>query len=234
MSLQMAPAKPVVLCAATSWEARPLARALRLLPTSSAGAWKGAWGGRPVVLLQTGMGGPKAAEAISRLGATFSSFDVISTGFAGALRRDLKPGHLILDIGDPDLASRALRRANDLGLSANWGILADSDAVVSRPADKLRLGRESGALAVDMETAALKAWARGRDCNVWAVRAVLDGVDDVLPPSAPRGRHPRALLAYAVAHIQFLRSAPALVVNRRKALASLTRFMGAFLSDLCR
>jgi nucleoside phosphorylase len=180
------------------------------------------------------MGARQAALSLSRQFKPHESVDILSTGFAGALRRDLEPGHLILDIPDSDLAARALSCAQRLRLDASLGATADSDSVVATPEEKLRLGRATGALAVDMETKALKTWARERHLSAWAIRAVLDRVEDVLPPSAPEERSSKALIGYAVSHIRFLRSMPALAANRRRAIASLTMFFNAFLPELCR
>ncbi len=235
MSIPMAPAKSLVLCAATSWEARPLAKGLGLAPSpSGAGRWEGTPGGHAVVLLQTGMGGRQAVLSLSRHLKTHDSVDILSIGFAGALRRGLEPGHLILDFPDSDLAARALSCAQRMRLDASLGATADASSVIATPEEKLRLGRETGALAVDMETKALKTWARERRLTAWAIRAVLDRVDDVLPPPAPRERSSKALVDYAVSHIRFLRSIPALAANRRRAIASLTMFFNAFLPELCR
>ncbi|MDD5629704.1 MAG: 1-hydroxy-2-methyl-2-butenyl 4-diphosphate reductase [Elusimicrobia bacterium] len=152
----------VLVAAATRWESEPIRRAA---------------GSRPVTVLRTGMGPAAASAALAGLQARPGL--VISAGFAGALQPDLRCGDLVAaeltPCPDPAAALRRLRP------EVRFGAIAGSDRVLRLPAEKADLGRRTGALAVDMESAAVGGWARGRGLPALAVRVIFDELDRPLP-----------------------------------------------------
>src|SRR5205823_12545868 len=88
------------------------------------------------------------------------------------------------------------------------GALLTVGAVVESAAQKARLWMETGALAVDMESAAIMAWARGRDVPAAVVRGVSDDAERGIP----------AALAAAVSEDGRVRPLRAVTAHIRVAL----------------
>ena len=64
------------------------------------------------------------------------------------------------------------------GISYSTGALLTSHRVLGTGADKRAMEQNTGAIAVDMETAALALEARARGVRFAVMRAVMDSVDD--------------------------------------------------------
>lgn len=128
----------------------------------------------------------RAAEALLKQGAGA----LLSWGFAGALDPDLRPGTLI--------APETIEGAPSGPIDHHWrprllatagphsrligGKLAHSDATLDGPTQKRRLAWETGAIAVDQESAAVAAVAARAGVPFLTIRAILDPVDFRLPP----------------------------------------------------
>ena len=198
----------VVITAATRWEADPIRQALR--------------GSRPALVLRTGMGAAAAAAALSRLDSEPAL--VVSAGFAGALQGDLRCGDLVASQLTPcPTAAKALETAAvGLGLVPRFGRILHSDFVLTTPAQKQEAGVRTGALAVDMESSAVAAWARQRGLPAIAVRVVFDEMDRPLPAAG---------WAVLLQPFSLLRLAALWPVQRRSA-AVLSSVMKAFLEAL--
>jgi 4-hydroxy-3-methylbut-2-enyl diphosphate reductase len=154
-------ASGLLICTPLGFEARAVRRGLTSPDTT---------------VLRTGYGTVRAgrvAQEISR-----SRYDqVVVMGVGGALTSDLEPGDLVVAtrVGDVDCPSAALlagelRRA---GLTVHLGPVVTVDHLV-RKAERAELAK-SGAICVDMESAALAGAAGGRPVAV--VRAVSDNPD---------------------------------------------------------
>lgn len=226
-------ADAVLLTAATPWESRPLAAALGLLPDGPR-LWRGVLGARRGVLLETGMGGARTRAALERAGSNGSPPGlVVSAGLCGALQADVRPGDLVLDVhgGPLELALAAGPAAKRAGVTLHMGALADADHVLS-PAEKRALAGTVRAAAVDMESAAVRAWAEGRGAAFVAARAVLDGLEDQAPASAPRDDSWGAALSFAVRHWSALPRLAAAGWRARRGMDALGRFLSIYLGDL--
>ena len=220
------------------WERIPSEAAARL--------YRGTVGGTDIVLSVSGMGRAAAEDAAEEVLRRFGPTAVLSLGFAGGLAPHLAPGAMVVaeemartdeSGGDRLRPDDALRRcARDALTKVHsphfWGPLLTASGVVASPGDKARLGAETGALAVDMES----AWV-GRVCQQYetpfiAVGAVVDGVGDALPPylvdvaaeGSGRWRRMAPLLARPWLLPRLLRLARAAASAR----ASLTAFVAAF------
>ncbi|WP_328941602.1 1-hydroxy-2-methyl-2-butenyl 4-diphosphate reductase [Streptomyces sp. NBC_00250] len=152
----------------------------------------------PVTVLRTGMGPDKARRAVSRALGEHGWRDaaVIASGFCAGLAPGMHPGDLIVadETRGPDgtisctgteLLVKALVRAVP-GRAVHTGPLTGSDHVVRGP-ERAAL-RATGAIAVDMESAATLGTARrgtGPDGEpdarpVAAVRVVVDAPEHEL------------------------------------------------------
>jgi DeoD family purine-nucleoside phosphorylase len=164
---------------------------------------RGLWGytgtaadGAPLTIQSTGMGGPSAAIVISEL-ADLGARRLVRTGTCGALHPALALGELLIatEAIAADGASRALgageRVAADMRLTtaitaaagaARAGPVASTDLFYDGPEGEEQRWIEAGALAVEMETAALFALAQRRGLQA----ASLLVVSDLLLPARER------------------------------------------------
>jgi adenosylhomocysteine nucleosidase len=232
--VQAARATGVVLTAATRWEASPLCSVLGL-SASGRGMCSGRVGSRPVTLLKTGVGAAAAAAALSRidLGRAAPGL-IVSAGFAGALQGDLRSGDLVAEQLTPcPQAAQALGSAAvSVRRVVRFGRIQHSDSVLSEPRDKQECGRSTGALAVDMESAAIRAWAQEHGLPALALRVIFDEADRALPRGLPAGDSPLRLGFYAVTHPLAWPRLAALWPLQRRAAAAMTAALRAFLEAL--
>lgn len=143
---------------------------------------------RSVVLVETGVGQAGAARGTQALLAGHRPAWVISAGFAGALDRRLRRGDIVL--ADAVIGPDGRRLAIDLKIppdtsAGNKGLHVGAcltrDAIVRLTAEKESLGRQHGALAVDMESWTVAEVCRQAKTRFLAIRVISDAVDDELP-----------------------------------------------------
>jgi len=149
-----------------------------------------------VLVLETGVG-PLRTERAARwlldrpkLGkVAYHPKLVLSAGFCGALQDGLR-------VGDVVVATEVVNGAGDCWPTTwpgelppgRWqpplqrGRLLSVNRLVSTPEQKLSLGLEHGALAVDMEAATLAQWCRRMEVPFGCVRAVSDEATMRLSP----------------------------------------------------
>ena len=145
--------------------------------------------------LQSGPGALRARVA-AQAAVARGAAGLISWGFAGALAPGLEAGswllpHRVQAEDGRELASdagwlAALRGAAERSRSSSGGDLLSVDAPLSTLAQKRRAAAQTGAVGVDMESAAIfeVAHAAGVPCVV--ARVVVDMADDALPPDIAR------------------------------------------------
>lgn len=121
---------------------------------------------RQILLLQTGMGKENAISSVSFVLDHYSVSTVISLGFAGALRDDLRAGDLVLyskifakEISEPikpdiELLSSIYSTmvSKKLKFSTCKGNSFTSDHIIYGPDQKRGLREKYGCIAVDMES----------------------------------------------------------------------------------
>jgi adenosylhomocysteine nucleosidase len=141
------------------------------------------------------MGAARAHEAAERALDRFSNPElIIVAGVAGALIASLRAADIVIADriiaadGDARAFSPAdsqlavLRRAFESArLPYESGGLLTSRTLLSTANEKRRARESTGAVAVDMETAAIAAAADARGLAVIAIRTILDELDDDLP-----------------------------------------------------
>ena len=165
----------VLVLTALDVEARGLARHLGLAPV--AGASSPHFIGGVLELATIGLRGARLAE---RAAGWRAPELVVSAGVCGALAPALAVGALVVPTVVLQGAGERWPTATLPRLSGD-GALLTVGAVVESAAQKARLWMETGALAVDMESAAIMAWARGRDVPAAVVRGVSDDAERGIP-----------------------------------------------------
>jgi hypothetical protein len=171
---------------------------------------------------------------------------VLVMGLAGGCEPDLRPGDVVVgdpvvtpgagldgDGADPGLRAQAVRALDATGLRYRIGRLLTVDEVVTSPAAKAGFWQAQGALAVDMESAHVLAWARRAGLPALAVRAVADGPGDPTPRDllgvlGADGRMRLAAVASFLGRPALVGTAWRLGRQARRALGSLARFVRAF------
>lgn len=126
------------------------------------------------LLVANGMGWKRAAAAVAA-GDSFGPEAIVSTGFCGALAPDL-------DIADVVAATSVVGAGRDCParpIGLRTGVIVSIDHVAQTAAEKRKL-RESGAVAVEMEAAAVGLAATGRGTPFYCVRAVTDLAEETM------------------------------------------------------
>jgi uridine phosphorylase len=180
-----------------------LAQALCDAPAKMFNHNRGLWGytgtaldGAPLTVQSTGIGGPSAAIVVEEL-CDLGLRCAIRVGTCTALDGALVPGELVAvrDALAADGASRALgapeRVAGDEALTAALAAQADragtvvsTDLFYEPRADVRAAWAAQGALALDLETAAILAVARRRGIRAAALLAVVARGDERLDAEA--------------------------------------------------
>jgi len=167
----------------------------------------GKLGSQEVIIFHTGMGSVSARQQLGLFWQAHGSerFEcAIGAGFAGALDTSLPAGTLILAENYPQLLPRARAILED---RARVGRLATAQAVLETPQAKAECAKQTGAIAVDMETASVAAFFEEKSVPFLALRVISDTARETLPiPSVvwfdARSQRPRpwALMSFLVWH----------------------------------
>ena len=106
---------------------------------------------------------------------------LISSGYAGGLQAGKEVGHLILgaNVSQPELLAKT--RGLLAARIVHTGTLTTHSAAVETVSAKQALGAETGAIAVDMETAWIAAVCAGAEVPMLSLRVISDAVDQDFP-----------------------------------------------------
>lgn len=146
------------------------------------------------LVAQSGPGAARAGEAAQRAAGSGAGL-LVSWGLAGGLGAAVAPGTVVLPRrvlargAEPlpvDAAWHARLAALTAGVTLDCGDLLTVPAALESPAAKRAAAAASGAVAVDMESAAIGSAAARAHVPFVAVRVVIDGCDDALPAGAER------------------------------------------------
>jgi adenosylhomocysteine nucleosidase len=200
-------------------------------------------GGKTFAVVGHGIGERRAREIARRVFDSIPGAElVIGTGVVGALSRDLKPGDLIL--GDRIFASSAegesveqVAASSDVhlhamgkslsaaGIKYSIGGVLTAHRVLTGGVEKRRAYESTGALAVDMESAAIALEAAARGLPFIVMRAVFDEVDDEVVGAAMAdedGRvDPLAATAYLVRNPGTVLKIPRMIRNLSRAATAI-------------
>ena len=194
------PLKRIAIFAATVWEADAVRAVLSIGAERRIGGvrvWVSAVGPREYWLARTGVGPKKAGQVAAHVLAQQSFCLAVSTGFACALvaadigallaghevirdRTDDSDSISVIDV--PGVERDALLAlVPGSGSSFHLGRFVSVAHIVGLATDKRRLAHGTGAIGLDMESAALAVEAEKAQVPFVVVRAVSDLVDEDLP-----------------------------------------------------
>ena len=118
---------------------------------------------------------------------------LLSFGIAGGLAPGLAAGSLVVGVavetpsGEFPADTGWRRRIEQSLPGALCGSIVGADEIVATPAEKLRLHLRRGALAVDLESAAVAQACRDRDRPFAVLRAIADPMERSIPRLALAG-----------------------------------------------
>ena len=160
--------------------------------------------GKDVVVLHTGVGKIAAQNRIAEFLRMQSPTQLISAGFVGALNDELRVGDLLLAENFSDCE---LRLAAERVLDLRIGRLITTDAIIDSLGEREALTRETGAIAVDMETEFLAEACAAARVPMLSLRVVTDTPKQPLPAPpqvlfnlAKQKTEPLTLMRYLARH----------------------------------
>ena len=136
-----------------------------------------------IYILHTGVGAAKCEECLSKFLRAETPQLLIASGFCGATKDELRPGDLVI----ADNASDLSQQARAILPHAVIGKIHSADRVIDPAVDRYAIGREHGAVAIDMETETITGLCAEKSIPVLALRVVSDS------PAAPFPMPPSVL-----------------------------------------
>jgi adenosylhomocysteine nucleosidase len=191
----------IAILVAVKQELRPIlnrAEAGHLVRQEHLDFHEGTLAGQPVALLALGIGKECARIAAEMTIRCYRPDLVISAGFGGGLQSHVQDGDIVVgteilelrkdqgaEITCDSLHKPAYpTRINGNGtpdMRVHYGKIITTDEMVLRAANKTRIGKATGALAVDMETSAVATVCAARQVDFLAVRCITDNDHEDLP-----------------------------------------------------
>jgi adenosylhomocysteine nucleosidase len=194
---------PIVLFAATRWELAAIRRAIAVeqrVQINGVNCFAGRQAGRVYWLVPTGVGPESADTAAGAILSRQRAALAISAGFAGALDPAAAVGDVVVATsvvsGTFDttwtqgesaiVCEEAVLRvvqtaASDMKVTVRSGPMLSLTTVICRAVEKQDLHRVTGAVAVDMESAAIGKVAQSQGVPFAVVRTVSDVAGEDLP-----------------------------------------------------
>ena len=138
----------------------------------------------------SGMGAKNASTSARKL-IEINVNALISWGVAGAITSMLKPGDLLIAnevicedtslFPDDRWGRNIALDLNNTSISIYLEKLVSTDNMCSTPDDKMHLAANTGAYAVDMESAAIAKIAKEKEIDFLVLRAIADDVNTFIP-----------------------------------------------------
>ncbi len=164
--------------------------------------YQGDLNGRPLTLVQGGIGRENAIKAASCILESTTVDLLISAGVAGGIRHGLNVGDLVVAervgyskqsdfnseklllesdfVCKEEIVQLARQYSDDLASRVHFGNLLTVDKVISQASTKKMIGEQNSFLAVEMESAAVAEVACEKGVGFAAIRSISDDIDDDL------------------------------------------------------
>ena len=237
---------------ATKWEFDAVALIMehpRMRAIGGLRCLEGRYGENHILLAQTGMGPAAAARAAMSILAAEPTDLILSSGY-GCLLREGRVGDVMTATEvaampqgaatagdsprrcDERFQTRVTQVLRDHGVRLHVGLVVSDVRVAVTADEKRHVARETGAIGLDMESAAIAGVAADRGIPMGVLRVVSDVVDEDLPLDFNRCRGPMGWLRAAWHCLIRPTRVAALMAFRRQvsaATASLTSVCRQFL-----
>ena len=146
----------------------------------------GRYGEIKIVVVETGTGFAPARRATQAMVDAHSPPWIISAGFSGALRPEMKIGQIVMANDVCDVHGQELSVDINMPADPDGGLyvgrILNTDEIVRTVEEKQYLAEQHGALAVDMESLAVAQVCRDTQTRFLAVRVISDDMSADLPP----------------------------------------------------
>jgi nucleoside phosphorylase len=129
-----------------------------------------------VITLIVGIGRVNAENSVRKFLAGFTPDLVLTCGFAGGLNPDLKIGDVVIEIRNSKFEFRNL-----LAAGARLAKFYCADRIATTVAEKAALREQTGADAVEMESAAIHAVCAEKNIPCVTLRVISDTAHEDLP-----------------------------------------------------
>ena len=139
-----------------------------------------------IAFAQCGMGFEPARRATQALIDGHSPKWIVSAGFSGALRPEMRVGDIV--VANEIVSPHGQQLTLDMNMEPDpakgrfVGKLLTVDQIIRTVAEKKQLGDTFGALAIDMESLAVAQMCRDTKTRCLAVRVISDDMSADLPP----------------------------------------------------
>lgn len=140
--------------------------------------------GKNVVVIHTGVGRTACRERMEVLLRRENFEFLISAGFAGALEKDLRIGHLLVsdNFSTEELVQSPKLKLDDA--TTFLGKLLTVPRMVESIEDREALNKRHGAAAVDMETEVIAELCQAHNLPLLSIRAISDTAAEPFPAPA--------------------------------------------------
>jgi len=176
---------------------------------------KGLIARKEIIILHTGVGSLKCEQRLMKFLLRNKPNVIVSSGFCGGTNDELKPCDLIIaeNFSDKTLTERAREILDEVVI----GKIYSADRVIDPAANRYAIGREHGALAIDMETATIARLSADFAVPMLSLRVISDS------PAAPFPAPPEVLFDVETQRTK-LTSLFAHLARNPKAVAQLADF----------
>ena len=199
----------------------------------------GTLGAKTVMLLRSGVGPQSTTRRLAEATRLSAPQCVLSIGCAGGLSPEIGVGDVIIpdrivdDSSDETAytpSSGLIQIARDccaeLSLRFHSGTTVSTAEVAATAEAKKNLATKHGAVAVDMETAQVAAWAKSVGAPMLALRTISDNSNERIPPEISTIIDPHGKLRPAKALALFARK-PKLLAETARLKRNLDRSLQA-------
>ena len=182
-----------------------------------------------ICVVHTGVGAATCEERLGNFLRAETPELLIASGFCGGTTDELHPGDLVI----ADNASELSQKARAILPGAVVGKIHSADRIVDPAVDRYEIGREHGAIAIDMETKTITGLCAERSIPVLALRVISDS------PAAPFPAPPNVLFDIEAqrtkftALVAYLARDPASAVRLAQFLQRITRAKTKLADALC-
>lgn len=227
---------PIVIFAATYWEVRKFIHALKMKKRDLS-TYECLHTNSPILLRLSGIGEENARTAAEKM-LGYSPALILSTGFAGALRKEIEAGDLILDIekSEPKISKKIVEISGKREMPLHQGAFYTSAQVLDTKEKKISVAEKTNAIAVEMESDAIFQLCRKKKIPFCSFRSVSDTLEQEIPQAAS------SFDSNSQARIKFLKTFltrpsdwkkyPGFLSSLKKAEKSLTRMLLDFAEEL--
>lgn len=145
----------------------------------------GFYGNIRIATVDSGPGVARARRATEALFEGHSPRWIVSTGFCGALRPEMKVGQIVVSNTITSTNGEDLTvdvgMTTDLARGLHVGKTVTVEQIIRTVAQKQSLAEQTGAIAVDMESHAVASVCHDRKTRFLAIRAISDDMSADLP-----------------------------------------------------